>query len=125
MNASLEKIAIFAGMLRLSPLAETGAGDSWYAVNRAEDRESMTRALAYAKGYADAARLACSYMGPSWQIANLLGVAAGTFLCMIDANDPPSKIDQVIATYVSELTELCERKRATCEPRIGDPSFRY
>lgn len=109
----IHAIRTFAESLVRTPLYDCGHADPWSMVAKGDARD-MVRMLAYAHGYADACRLACEYMTPAWQIAQLLGIAAGTFATVIEQvydGESPRDCVRLAATYTAELTALLEAKR--------------
>lgn len=116
-NETLRDIARFWHGFARSPLYETGFCDAVRGASNFDDEEEARLALSYLKGYADAARLACPYQGPSWRIAHSVGCAAGTFLVrlQLDTLDPVT-VSRLVATYTAELTALCAEKRDEAHP---------
>jgi len=102
----------WSGFGRL-PLCNTGFDDAikQCGAHRADDEAAAIIAMAYLKGYADCARLACPYGEPSWQIAQVLGCATGTFLAKLQDDEfNVVQADRLIHTYTVELAELCRKK---------------
>ena len=68
--------------------------------------------MAYLKGAADMARPSCDYMSPAWLIANLVGIAAGTFLALlsgtrdaregVDTAFTEASVRRLVTTYRAE-----------------------
>jgi hypothetical protein len=100
----------FATELTRTPLYECGHADAWQHVQRADTTEDLLAALAYCEGYADCARLACSWDSAAWRIADTLSTAARTLghllraTISVDAQGP-------VTTYRAELAELLVRQR--------------
>ena len=107
------------------PLYDTGFGDAIagcgaHRMDEEPETADALTAMAYLKGYADAARLACTYMEPSWQIANLLGIAAGTFLAKLQDDEfTVLQAERLCHTYTVELAELCRKKADPPVPARG------
>lgn len=93
----------------ISPLYETGFADAveWCGATTAATEPEMQKAMAYMKGYADACRIACPYMSNHWQVAHLVGIAAGTFMVA------EGRHAELCATYTAELTELLAKRVAS------------
>ena len=115
-RSTLRALRNFWGSFGKLPLYDTGFGDAIagcgaHRMDEEPDTADALTAMAYLKGYADAARLACTYMEPSWQIANLIGIAAGTFLAKLQDDEfSVVQADRLIHTYTVELAELCRKK---------------
>lgn len=103
MPTMIETIRAFAHEFQTIELYDTGWAEPWLYVMKSEDREAMARALVYVIGYANAVRIQSAYMSKPWHRANLVGIAAGTFLCMLDAGDEAEKAARCIVTYRAEL----------------------
>jgi hypothetical protein len=100
------------------PLYDTGFDEAikGCGAHSAETQEKALVAMAYLKGYADCARLACPYMGPSWRIAHSLGCAAGTFTAALqDDAFGVIEADRLIRVYRAELADLCRQKNEAAE----------
>jgi len=49
-------------------------------------------------------------MSPAWQIAHLVGIAAGMFLTLSEDDAPYKNIPELCQCYTAELTDLVARK---------------
>lgn len=102
----------WSGFGRL-PLYNTGFDDAvkQCGADRAETHEDASLALAYLRGYADAAKLVCPYMGPHWQIADALSSLTCTLLFAI-GNDTLTTLsaEGLCRGTVIELAELVRKK---------------
>ncbi len=68
-------------------------------------------AMSYLNGYAQCARLVCPWQGPEWQIANLLAIAAATFVLRLQDDEfTVLQAERLCHTYTVELAELCRKK---------------
>jgi hypothetical protein len=97
-------IRAFAYAQTRSPLYDCGHADAWSGVARAETVDDLLCALAYCRGYADCARLACEWLSPSWQIASTLAQAAVTFATVLRRTIIVDA-ERVADTYRRELVE--------------------
>lgn len=104
----------FAAEFGRAPLYNAGYADAFAngGAAKAETLSDMGRSLSYVIGCANTARIACEYLSPAWQIAHLVGIAAGTLLCKLDAGDCPESFAKVIDTYRRELTDLAAKRAA-------------
>jgi hypothetical protein len=101
-TATLTTLRLFWGSFMRTDLYDAGYSDAvqWCGATSAETEEDMRRALSYLKGFADACRIACPYMSPSWQIANLVGIAAATFQVA------DGQFERLAAQYKREIADL-------------------
>lgn len=86
-------------------------------LHRIAQTDSLLMSLSYLKGYADACRLANTYLSPQWEIANLFGIAAGTARVLyetsvLDASQAQEQWERCAATYVLEFKSLLAKKSA-------------
>jgi hypothetical protein len=95
------------------PLYDTGFGDAIAGCSaaRAEDTMEAIVAMSYLNGYAQCARLVCPWQGTEWQIANLLSIAAATFVLRLQDDEfSVLQAEKLCHTYTVELAELCRKK---------------
>lgn len=117
MENSIEKSNQFWQAFTREPLYDCGIADfvTSGGATTAKNGQEIIIAMAYLKGAADMARIANVYMSPSWQIANLLGVAAGTIRNIFESyyfecKERSSELDRVTCVYVNELKALLQIK---------------
>lgn len=97
----LTTLRAFWGSFCLSDLYDTGYSDAVTGggATKANCTDSMVIAMAYMVGYANACRIASPYMSTPWQVANLVGIAAGTFLTFLRSDAPPMSIVDMGRTF--------------------------
>lgn len=107
------KIAAFWSLCTTSELYGLGYSDAAAAsgATRPTDDAESFRAWAYLKGYSDACRLACPFMGAAWQVAHVIGIASGTLLACLDNAEPTpdAKVVRMLLSYGHELRELRDK----------------
>ena len=89
-------------------LYDTGFADAFRegGATRAEDCTAMRISLAYVKGCADTARVACRYMSAAWHIAHILGLAVASLDLALQQDYPAVRVERMIDTYRRELAAL-------------------
>ena len=101
----IRSIQGFATELTRAPLYDCGHADAWELVDRSGTTEDLLLALGYCAGYADCARIACTWHSRAWRIADTLSVAAKTFVVAVRTLEP-TDLDGCVATYRAELHGL-------------------
>jgi hypothetical protein len=103
--AVIRSIQGFAIELTRMPLYDCGHADAWELAEPAGTTEDLLFALGYCAGYADCARIACTWHSRAWRIADTLSVAAKTFAVAVRTLEP-TDVDGCVATYRAELNGL-------------------
>lgn len=106
-NKSLSDIREFFGS---NEFYETGFGEAILScgIRHWESDDELIRACTYLKGYADACRLANTYMDRHWKTANLIGVIAASLVCYLDSGMVLSEemVNNNLLSFKSELTTI-------------------
>ena len=112
-SGTLRFLREFWGSFGLLPLYDTGFDDAvtQCGAQRAESHEEALLALSYLRGYTEAAKLACPYMGAHWRIADALVSLTATLILTI-RNDTltAASADRLCRMATWDLAELCREK---------------
>jgi hypothetical protein len=103
--AMIRSIQGFATELTRARLYDCGHADAWELVERAGTIEDLLLALGYCAGYADCARIACTWDSRAWRIADTLSVAARTLAVAVRTLEPID-LDGCVGSYRAELHGL-------------------
>jgi hypothetical protein len=107
MTTALQAIKTFAADFAREPLFSTGYAEVMRTcgITAAEDDVEMREALAFVVGYAQACRMATTYLSREWEIAHLMVTSAGVlgYRLRIGSYD---KIPSILDTHRRELAAL-------------------
>lgn len=114
MTPVVRAVRAFAQDMSREPLCHCGYGDAWALVAKADGSEVLLAALGYCAGYADRARIANVFQSPAWQRADIVGLAAKTFLVGLRGTKPVD-LDACARVYRAELLALLAHDAGAAE----------